>query len=264
VRERITSRKNPLFQRIRRLHTSSAFRREEGLFLCEGPKLLEEAIKWGVAIRFTVSRPDISLPDNLTCYQVETPDDVLASLSDTKMPQGVLFACPLPDTALPACLKPGRYLVLDGIQDPGNLGTIWRTASALGCAGLLLTGPCADPFGSKTVRATMGACFRLPVWTGQAESIQALLQQSGIPLYATALRDDAEDVRYVDLSPAAVVIGSEGRGVSEKLLHLSERTVKIPMDETCESLNAAMAAGIVLWEGYRGVRKETPFHGEPE
>jgi TrmH family RNA methyltransferase len=182
---------------------------------------------------------------------VETTAEVLTSLADTETPQGVIFLCALPDTVLPDTLAPGRYLVLDGVQDPGNLGTIWRTADALGAAGLLLTGACADPFGPKTVRSTMGACFRLPVWRGERGDVKALLDRCSIPLYATALREDTRDIREADLSHAAVVIGSEGRGVSAELLAQCEMTLKIPMTDRCESLNAAVAASIVLWEGWR-------------
>lgn len=249
--EVITSRQNPLFQTIRKLNASAAFRRQKGLFVGEGPKLLEEAVKWGAVLETVVSVPGAVLPEVKAASRVETPADVLRSLCDTETPQGVLFTCRLPDTALPDKLSPGRYLVLDGVQDPGNLGTVWRSADALGAAGLLLTGSCADPFSPKVVRATMGACFRLPVWKGEPEEVKDLLNKSGIPLYATALREDTEDVRRADLSKAAVVIGSEGRGVSEKMLSLSERTLKIPMEQRCESLNAAVAAAIVLWEGYR-------------
>lgn len=249
--ETITSRRNPLFQTIRKLNSSAAFRRQKGLFVCEGPKLLEEAVKWGAELETVVSAPGVSLPKLTATNRVETSNDVFPSLCDTETPQGVLFTCRLPDTALPDKLSPGRYLVLDGVQDPGNLGTVWRTADALGAAGLLLTGACADPFSPKTVRATMGACFRLPVWKGERRAVAELLKRSGIPLYATALREDAEDVRAADLRKAAVVIGSEGRGISEEMLALSERALKIPMEVKCESLNAAVAAAIVLWEGYR-------------
>lgn len=250
--EVITSRQNPLFQAIRKLNASASFRRQKGLFTAEGPKLLCEAVKWGTEIETVVSVPGTKLPELTAQRRVETPADVLPSLCDTETPQGVLFTCRLPDTALPDKLSPGRYLVLDGVQDPGNLGTVWRTADALGAAGLLLTGACADPFSPKTVRATMGACFRLSVWRGEPGAVAELLKKSGIPLYATALREDTEDVRNVDLSQAAVVIGSEGRGISEEMLALSEKTLKIPMEDRCESLNAAVAAAIVLWEGYRG------------
>ena len=249
--ETITSRKNPLLQTIRRLNASNSFRRQQGLFVCEGPKLLEEALKWAVPIETVVKTPEFDLPRGLGCRVVETPYDVLSSVTDTVTPQSVLFTCRLPDTALPEKLEQGRYLVLDGVQDPGNMGTIWRTADALGAAGLILTGPCGEPFAPKAVRSSMGACFRLPVWRGEHQAVAALLKTSGIPLYATALREDTEDVRRVDLSGAAVVIGSEGRGISEELLKLCEKALKIPMEEKCESLNAAMAATIVLWEGWR-------------
>lgn len=250
--ETITSRQNPLFQKLRKLNTSNSFRRRQGLFLCEGPKMLEEALKWDADVQLAVKIPGFSMPDGLACRVVETPDDVLKTLSDTVTPQGVVFSCALPDTALPEKLAPGRYLVLDGVQDPGNLGTVWRTADALGAAGLILTGDCADPFSPKVVRATMGACFRLPVWQGERQGVAGLLKRSGIPLYATALRADTMDVRQTDLSHAAVVIGSEGQGISGELLALCEKALKIPMEPKCESLNAAVAASIVLWEGYRG------------
>ena len=249
--ELLTSRHNPLFQKIRKLNTSAPFRRQQGLFVCEGPKLLAEAGKWGAAIDTVISVQGLDLPAVTAARRVETPADVLASLADTAAPQGVIFTCTLPGTALPDRLAKGRYLVLDGVQDPGNLGTVWRTADALGAAGLLLTGLCADPFGPKAVRATMGACFRLPVWRGEPEAVRDLLERSGLPLYATALREDTEDVRRADLREAAVVIGSEGSGISKKMLQFSRKTLKIPMEDKCESLNAAVAAAVVLWEGYR-------------
>ncbi len=248
--EVITSRQNPLLQKLRKLNGSNSFRRQQGLFVCEGPKLLEEAVKWGVSIETVVKEPEFELPQGLSCRVVETPYEVLRSVTDTVTPQQVLFTCRLPDTALPNKLEKGRYLVLDGVQDLGNLGTVWRTADAFGAAGLLLTGPCGEPFAPKAVRASMGACFRLPVWRGEREVVAGLLKRSGVPLYATALREDTEDVRKADLSQAAVVIGSEGKGISEEMLSLCEKTLKIPMEEKCESLNAAVAAAVVLWEGY--------------
>ena len=138
--------------------------------------------------------------------------------------------------------------MLDGLQDPGNVGTIWRTADALGADGLILVNHCADPFSPKTVRATMGACFRLPVYEAEAQALPGLLERSGLPLYAAALGEDSVTVGEARLSRCAVVIGSEGRGVSPELLRLSEKTVKIPMRERCESLNAAAAAAVILWE----------------
>ena len=141
--------------------------------------------------------------------------------------------------------------MLDGVQDPGNVGTIWRTADALGADGLLLVNGCADPYGPKTVRASMGACFRLPVWEAGPEELCALLERSGLPLYATALRADTVSLEQAGLGRCAVIIGSEGRGVSQSLLDRSGQTIRIPMRSRCESLNAAAAASVVLWEMVR-------------
>ena len=174
-------------------------------------------------------------------------DDIVLVVGEGQ-PQGALFLAQLPSTTPPQRLEGKRYLVLDGVQDPGNVGTIWRSADALGADGLLLVNGCADPYSPKVVRATMGACFRLPVWETTVEELEGLLKTSQIPLYATALREDTVDVRRADLGRAAVVIGSEGRGVSQALLDRAEQTVKIPMRERCESLNAASAAVVVLWE----------------
>ena len=159
-----------------------------------------------------------------------------------------LFLAALPDTAPPEKLTGRRYLVLDGVQDPGNVGTIWRTADALGADGLLLVNGCADPYGPKAVRASMGACFRLPVYETDVDRLCALLERSRLSLSATALREDTVSLERAELSRGAVVIGSEGRGVSPALLARCGQTIKIPMRERCESLNAAAAAAIVLWE----------------
>ena len=116
---------------------------------------------------------------------------------------------------------------------------------------MFLVNGCADLYNPKTLRATMGAVFRCPVWTVGAEELSALLKRNGIPLYGAALREDTLDARAVDYNRCAVAIGSEGRGVSRQALEMCEKTLKIPMRERCESLNAAAAAAVVLWEGWR-------------
>lgn len=234
---------------IRKLASSRSARREQGLFLGDGVKLLEEALRWSASLTAVVVTEGTALPTMPEHIRlVEVPGDVMASISPMESPQGALFLCRMPETAPLAQLAGRRYLVLDGLQDPGNVGTIWRTADALGADGLLLVNGCADPYSPKVVRATMGACFRLPAWETTVEELEGLLKTSQIPLYATALREDTVDVRRADLGRAAVVIGSEGRGVSQALLDRAEQTVKIPMRERCESLNAASAAVVVLWE----------------
>lgn len=246
--EHITSRQNPFFVQLRKLNRDRSERRKAGLFSGEGPKLLREAIRAGVPIETIILAQDKPIDCPKGTRQILVPTDLLEHLSDTKTPQGVIFLCRIPDTVPPEVLPGSRYLVLDGLQDPGNVGTIWRTADALGADGLILTHHCADPFAPKTVRATMGACFRLPVYEVDSEQLPALLERSRLPLYATALREDTVDIREASLERCAVVIGSEGRGISEELLSYSQKTLKIPMRERCESLNAAIAASIVLWE----------------
>ncbi len=247
--EHVTSRKNPLLSQIRKLTGSRGYRRQSGLFLGDGRKLLEEAVRWKAPLTAVVVTEGAPLPDLPEGVRVvAVPEDVMASVSPMEAPQGALFLCEQQEMQPPQTLPGGRYLVLDGLQDPGNVGAIWRTADALGADGLLLVNGCADPWSWKTVRATMGACFRLPVWEVETDELPALLEGSGLPLYATALREDTVDLRRADLSRCAVVIGSEGRGVSEQLLQASCRTLKIPMRQRCESLNAAAAAAVVLWE----------------
>ena len=149
-----------------------------------------------------------------------------------------------------AYADPWQLLLLDGIQDPGNLGTMLRTADALNVPVVLLEG-CADPYSHKVVRASMGAVFRCPAWSGTLEQLRALLDEAKLPLLGAALREDTVDVRQADLKRAAMLVGSEGRGLSEDALNACDQTVRIPMSERCESLNAAVAAATLLWEGYR-------------
>ena len=138
-------------------------------------------------------------------------------------------------------------LLLDGIQDPGNIGTILRTADALDIPVALLEG-CADPYSHKVVRASMGAVFRTPVIQTTWEEARAACAQAGIPIAGTALSDQSQDLRSAALNHMAVVIGSEGKGVRQEVLDAADVQLIIPMNPHCESLNAAIAAAIVMWQ----------------
>ena len=250
--EYLTSRGNRLLVHIRKLLRSRAYRRQTGQCVSDGVKLLEEALRWRAQLLVVVSTDGTALPPlPARVRQVRVPRDVMASLSPMKTPQGALFTCALPPLRPPERLEGRTYLALDGVQDPGNVGTIWRTLDAFSGDGLLLTGECADPFGWKAIRASMGAAFRTPVWELAPQELEALTRASALPLYATALRADTIQLQELTAPRAAVVIGSEGRGVSPAVLSLCRETIRIPMDPRCESLNAGAAAAVVLWELYR-------------
>ena len=249
--ETITSRANPLCAHFKKLASSRGYREEMGEFLCDSPKLLREALRWGADVKvvlFTGEEPPEDIPPETRLVQVS--ESVMKAVSPMETPQGVVFSCALPGDALPETLETKRCLVMDAVQDPGNVGTILRTADAFDCDVFLLPG-CADLYSPKTVRAAMGVHFRRPLRRCTLEELTALLDRSDVPLYATALQEDTVDVRSADLTRCAVVIGSEGRGVSAQVLDKCEKTLKIPMTERCESLNAAVAASVILWEMWR-------------
>lgn len=239
--QRITARKNPFLQQVRRLLTSRKAREEAGLFAADGTKLLAEAIRWwpGLDTVILSDGVEMDIPDHVR--RIRVPEDVMASISPMETPQGALFLCRLPEQKP---FEPRKsMLLLDGIQDPGNVGTILRTADALDIPVALLEG-CADPYSHKVVRSSMGAVFRTPPIQTTWQAVQA----AGIPVAVTALSDRAEDIRRADLTSMAVVIGSEGRGVRPEIMQHAHRELIIPMNPRCESLNAAVAAAIVMWQ----------------
>jgi len=243
--ERITSRKNPLLQQVRRLLTSRKEREQTGLFVADGTKLLEEAVRWCPGLDTVILSDSVAaeVPEDVRLVRV--PEDVMESISPMQTPQGALFLCRLPEKTAFAP-KPGM-LLLDGIQDPGNLGTILRTADALNVPVALLEG-CADPYSHKVVRASMGAVFRMAVQQTTWEEAREQCEKAGIPVAVTALSGRAVDLRQAAVENLAVVIGSEGQGVRQEILENAGQELIIPMNPRCESLNAAVAAAIVMWQ----------------
>lgn len=244
--EVITSRHNPLLVHMKKLLTSRSYRTACGEYAADGVKLLDEALRCQCGLTAVLLQEGVSvgtIPEDVRVAVVSR--DVMQSVSQMEAPQGAIFSCRRPDMAAPQ-IRPG-CLILDGIQNPGNLGTILRTADALDVP-VVLTPGCADAYNPKTVRASMGAVLRTPPQTITQEDAVRLCRAQKLPLLATALRADAQDVRQVDLTGAAVIIGSEGRGVSPELLQAADQAVIIPMNARCESLNAAVAATIVMWQ----------------
>ncbi len=245
MEERITSRKNPLLQQVKKLLSSRKAREEAGLFVSDGTKLLQEAAKYDPRLHTVILSDGVEadVPGNVRVIRV--PGDVMESISPMQSPQGALFVCRLPEKT---AFAPKRgMLLLDGIQDPGNLGTMLRTADALNVPVVLLEG-CADPYSHKVVRSSMGAVFRVPVVQAKWEEVREKCAEAGIPVAVTALSDRAKDIRNADLREMAVVIGSEGQGVRKEILDSADAELIIPMNPCCESLNAAIAATICMWQ----------------
>ena len=241
----ITSRKNPLLQQVKRLLTSRKAREEAGLFVADGTKLLAEAVRYFPGLDTVILSEGVEAEVPESVRLVRVPSDVMASISPMETPQGALLLCRLPEKKAFEP-KPGS-LLLDGIQDPGNLGTILRTADALDIPVALLEG-CADPYSHKVVRASMGAVLRTQPVQTTWEQAQKDCVSAGIPIGVTALSDRAKDLREAPLQKMAVVIGSEGRGVRQEILDSADAELIIPMNAHCESLNAAVAATIVMWQ----------------
>lgn len=251
--EWITSKANSTIQHLRKLLASRKYRYEARAFVADGSKLAAEALRWGLGVEALILREGVDFPVPAGVREIRVPEGLMKDVSRMEAPQGVLALCRMPEPR-PLELKPGT-LILDGIQDPGNLGTILRTADAFELPVVLAEG-CADPYGEKVVRATMGAVFRCPPVQASNQEILAQCRKQGIPLCVTALSERAEDLRGMDLSACATVIGSEGQGVCQDFLEAADREAIIPMSPRCESLNAAVAATVVLWELRRGCKQQ--------
>ena len=232
------------------------YRKKEGLFIAEGERCVEQIIEGGYLDVESViveegydPGPDLFRGDYET---VSVSADDFQAISDTETPQGVLAVCRIPDQADPGDLqsKPGLLVGLDAVQDPGNVGTIIRTSSWFGAAGILFGEGTADPFHPKVVRSTAGATGALPYMKGDQGQLLNDYENSGWHVY---LMDGSEEaVNLEDITPAEksiLVIGNEGNGIADHLFTPNRYTVRIPGNhQAVESLNAAIALGIGLYE----------------
>ena len=248
--ERITSSKNPTIRALRALNQRKG-REEQGRFLVEGEVMIREALGCGLTVRDAVATERCSaLAEALAGRGARVclvPEPVLAAVCDTRTPQGV---CASFDLLRPAPLDaaPDWLVALDGVQDPGNVGTIWRTADAAGLQGLLLGSGCADPLSPKVQRAAMGSSFRLPFSQTEdlAEALRTL-RERGWTVIASDLRGEDFYARPAPGRRYVLVIGSEARGISDGVRAQADARVRLPMRGGAESLNAAVAAGILMY-----------------
>ncbi|WP_143018871.1 TrmH family RNA methyltransferase [Natribacillus halophilus] len=230
------------------------YRLRESRFLIEGVHLIEEALAADVGIDMLVKSEEAPLlPFDIGEHRVvEVEASVFTTLSETQTPQGWLAVCKMPtDTPM----IEGDVLLLDGLSDPGNVGTIIRTAEAAGMAGIYVSEDTVDLYNDKVIRATQGALFHIPVVAGNLKTIVFSLQEKGIPVYSTAAHAECS---YQDVQPRqayALLLGNEAQGLSSELANITDQTVSIPIFGKTESLNVAVAAGVLMY-GWLNQREE--------
>ena len=245
----IASQDNKKVKELKKLAASRDLRRETGLLFCEGDTLYRDALSYGARIEAVYFREGAELPRPEGIEPYELTDRVFRNLSEVETPQNVIFTARLPEPD-PAVLT-GPALLLDGIADPGNLGTILRTAVAFGIPVIVGEGS-ADPTSPKAVRSAMGALFRAKLWQGDLGTVLPGMKAAGVPVYAATLSERSVPLPGVRLAGASAVVGNEARGVSEKVRKLCTGEIIIPMPGDAESLNAAVAASILMWEMSKG------------
>lgn len=252
----ISSASNPLLKKVRSLHQRSG-REEHGLFLLEGPKLLVEAQSKGVHISDVIVSTSylnsgFSANENIDIDAITVVDDkIFRDLFTTTTPCGVVSVGKIKTSSFRDCLSGRRTLIAiaESVQDPGNLGTMIRTALAFGATGLVATAGSVDAFNPKVVRSAMGALFKLPVLVGlKTDDLIRKLRQEQVTV--VALEPTAEKTIWdLDLNQAlALVFGNEGNGLTSAASELSDLSVSIPMSDYSESLNVAITSGVVLFE----------------
>ncbi|MBX9877142.1 MAG: RNA methyltransferase [Candidatus Obscuribacterales bacterium] len=254
----ITSNTNPLLKKIRSLHQRS-FREKYAAYILEGERLLEEALLKGVELEEIIASETFfkqglgRLSDANLARLLTVPDKIFAELATTTNPSGILAIAKI-KTVNPKKLFSGTPLVViaDAIQDPGNLGTLIRTSLAASASGLIMTKGTVDPYNPKVVRSAMGASFQLPcLWDMDTNEAIKLCRDNGLQVVASA----AEGTKYFwqanMTKPTAIIVGNEGQGLSQNVLDAADEIIAIPMSDKSESLNAAQAATIFLFEAVR-------------
>lgn len=247
---------NNKIKEITALRDKPKARKEAGLYIVEGPKMCEEAPADLVVDTFVTQRFVESNKNWLAKRPYEVIEDrIFEKLSDTKTPQGILSVVKQPQYKLKDMLKDGGlYVVLEDIQDPGNLGTIVRTAEGAGVAGIIMTRGCVDIYNPKTIRSTMGSVYRVPfVYTDDIVSAICDIKKAGVTVYAAHLKGEKyyDEINY---GRAAFLIGNEGNGLKDETAALADTYIKIPMSGKVESLNAAVATSVLMYEHSRQTR----------
>ena len=254
--ELINSRENKLVKSVKKLVASSRERSECGLFVLEGLRLCCDAAINNYTIETLIISENLekSIPCDLHSAakrRVKMPEGLFCTLCDTVNPQGVLCVVKIPDTVFSLeKLDGGKYLVLENTADPANLGAMARTAEALGISGIIICKNGCDPFSPKAQRAGMGALLRLPIYYGSdITSAVKKLNEKGIKIFAAVVAGEATELNEVAFPDnSAVMIGNEANGLSDNAIALADSKITIKMSGRAESLNAAAAAAIIMWQ----------------
>lgn len=251
----ITSKDNPIYKKTQKL-LKKKYRDETGLYMLEGIKPLEDALRMGVKIKSvflregTGSRPGFEESDVIVLN-----NELFKKLSDTESSQGVIAVAEkyrYDSGSFTDAVNGGNVLIMDRLQDPGNIGTIIRTAEAAGYKGIVMMRGSGDVYSPKVVRAAAGSLFRVPVINlDTASEAAALMKNMGKKIVVTCFDTDISCFDADLTSDVAVVIGNEGSGVSEEFINSADLKVKIPMEGSIESLNAAVAAGILMYRSLK-------------
>ena len=240
----ITSIKNEKVKDWKKLHKRKE-RMNTSTFMIEGFHLLEEASKSDAEILEIIVQEDIALPEWTGNYPIEiVSGNVLTHISQTKAPQGVLAVIKM---MKPKDQNGNHILIIDAIQDPGNLGTMIRTADAAGMDGIILGEGTVDLYNDKVIRATQGSIFHIPIYHATLEKELHSLKEKGFSVWATALLNASNYNETVPDEKVAIIMGNEGAGVDPELLELADQIVTIPIYGKAESLNVSIAAGILMY-----------------
>ncbi|MCH5267809.1 MAG: RNA methyltransferase [Lachnospiraceae bacterium] len=261
----ISSNANGQIKELVKLQRQQRQRKKSGLFVVEGAKLVAEAAEYGKLEKLYLAesvsgREDERISHLLKHYPTElVSDSIFGEISDTVTPQGVLglAAMPVYETEDLLALPGKRFLLLDDLRDPGNLGTIMRTAEGAGMSAVILSKGSVELFNPKVVRATMGAIFRVPYcYVESLPEIARTLKSQEIPVFGTAMNGDIlyDEPDYTE--GAAIVIGNEANGISEEMFAEVTEKLCIPMAGKLESLNAAVSAALIMYEMERQCRKK--------
>jgi len=250
----ITSRENKIFKLAKLLKTQKG-RNEKSMFMIEGFRSVKDALAKGIKAECVIVKDGTDLSLSYDCPVYAFAPKLFSEIAETVTPQGVIAVCRMEKKTLSDIIKEEKRCVImcESLQDPGNIGTIIRTAHAADCGGIVLTKGCCDLYNPKIVRATMSGMFSVPVVQGEeSAAVIEYFKNNGYKIVAGALTESAVDFYSADLSGnVLIIVGNEGNGVEKSTLSLCDSILKIPMRADAESLNAAVAGSIMMYEHYR-------------